>query len=373
MRKTWSWLGGAALSVAALFAGEASGADGYGLNEGKPEIKTAGPLAFGPEGILFIGDVKSATVFAIDTGDAKGEPAKVQLNIEGVNAKLAELLGVAAQEVQVNDLAVNPLSGNVYLSVSIGATEPKPGLVKVDAAGKLSVVALDKVKFSKALLPNAPEDKVVAGPGGRQSNRRMQSITDLAYVNGKVLVAGMTSASAPSNVRGLVFPFTTADDGTSIEIFHGAHGKLEDYAAVQTFVPFTINGEPSLLAGFVCTPLVKFPLGSLEPGKKVRGTTVAELGNRNRPLDMIVYKQNGKDYLLLANSARGLMKISTTNIDRKDGITEPVTGGGTAGQQFETIKEMPGIVQLDKLTDSTAVVIVQKEGGAMDLKTVALP
>ena len=38
-----------------------------------------------------------------------------------------------------------------------------------------------------------------------------------------------------------------------------------------------INGEPSLLAGFVCTPLVRFPVNSLKSSEKTRGTTVAEL------------------------------------------------------------------------------------------------
>ena len=46
-----------------------------------------------------------------------------------------------------------------------------------------------------------------------------------------------------------------------------------------------------------------------------KGKTIAELGNRNKPLDMISYKKEGKDYLLMANSSRGVMKISTENID----------------------------------------------------------
>ncbi len=42
------------------------------------------------------------------------------------------------------------------------------------------------------------------------------------------------------------------------------------------------------------------------------GTTIAELGNRNRPTDMIVYSKDGKDYLLIANTSRGVMKVPTT-------------------------------------------------------------
>jgi hypothetical protein len=111
----------------------------------------------------------------------------------------------------------------------------------------------------------------------------------------------------------------------------------------------------------------------LEPGKKVRGTTLAELGNRNRPLDMIVYKKDGKDYLLMTNSARGVMKINTQEIGRANGITEPVRGGGTSGQGFDTVKELTGVVQLDKLNDSQAVIVTQAESGALALRTIDLP
>ena len=140
--------------------------------------------------------------------------------------------------------------------------------------------------------------------------KRFRTPADIAYAEGKVFVSGIAAGPSPSNVREIPFPFSEASAGTSVEIYHGAHGRVEDYAAIRTFVPINIDGEASLLAGFTCTPLVKFPINSLKPGEKTRGTTVAELGNRNRPLDMIVYKKEGENFLLMANSARGVMKIS---------------------------------------------------------------
>ena len=50
-----------------------------------------------------------------------------------------------------------------------------------------------------------------------------------------------------------------------------------------------------MLAAYTCTPLVKLPVSELKAGAHVKGTTIAELGNRNRPLDMIVYQKDGKD------------------------------------------------------------------------------
>ena len=39
------------------------------------DIKSAGPLAFGPNGVLLVGDTVGAAVFAIETGDAEAHKA----------------------------------------------------------------------------------------------------------------------------------------------------------------------------------------------------------------------------------------------------------------------------------------------------------
>lgn len=353
----------ALLSMAAF----APAAHRWGLKEGKPELKSAGQLAFGPDGILFIGDAMGAQVVAVDTADAKVVSPRPNRNIEHLGDKLTKMAD-GQSPVAVNDLAVNPLSGNIYLSVSVGEAK-SPGIIRIDGKGDASWFSLENVPFLKATLPNPPEDKVV-GEGPRARNRRPEAITDMAYVDGKLLVAGLTSEQASSKIREFPFPFADREIGTNIEIYHGNHGRFEDNAAVRTFIPMTIDGVPSILAGFTCTPLVRFPLESLESGEKVRGTTVAELGNRNQPLDMVAYSSGGETYLLMSNTARGVMKISTKNIGRATGITEPV--GGTAGQEYETIQDLEGTVQFDRLTEDRIVVIQQKDG-VLTLRTVQLP
>jgi len=47
----------------------------------------------------------------------------------------------------------------------------------------------------------------------------------------------------------------------------------------------------------------------------------------NKPIDMIVYQQAGQTYLLMANSKRGVMKISTADIGKNEGLTN---GSGAA-------------------------------------------
>ena len=133
-----------------------------------------------------------------------------------------------------------------------------------------------------------------------------------------------------------------------------------------------IDGQPTLLAGFTCTPLVRFDLGKLDGSQRVRGTTVAELGNRNTPLDMVVYEKDGATFILMSNSARGMMKISTTGIQDREGLTDRVSGGGTAGQAFETVDALAGIVQMDQLDGGHAVVLQETDNG-LALKTIELP
>ena len=126
------------------------------------------------------------------------------------------------------------------------------------------------------------------------------------------------------------------------------------------------------MAAYTCTPLVKVPLSSeLKPGEKVKGTTIAELGNRNTPLDMIVYAKGGKDYLLMANTARGVMKIPAESFAGAEPITaRPATE--TAGVKYETVGELKGVTQLDKLDDARGLILVKTDAG-FDLKTIELP
>ena len=363
----------AALLAALLAAPLATGADlTASMSEGKPDLKSIGPIAFGPEGILFAADSKSAAVFAIATGDTKGVQAD-SLKVENLDEKIAALLGTSVEQILVNDLAVNPASGTPYLAVSRGrGPDAKPVLLKVNGDGSLALVSLDKVKFSLAALPNAPADKVV-GQGRRRKNARLESITDIAYTNGDVIVAGLSNEEFASSLRRIPFPFKEVGKGTSVEIFHGAHGKLETRSPVRTFTTITIENEPHLLAAYTCTPLVQFPLKSLKPGAKIRGTTLAELGNRNRPLDMIVYQQGKQTFILIANNARGIMKVTTKDITEAKGISKRVEGGKTEGLSYQTIESWKGVEQLNGYNSESAIVVQRGDPGGLSLTTMPLP
>ncbi|MEZ6090446.1 MAG: hypothetical protein R3C05_20980 [Pirellulaceae bacterium] len=358
------------LPVAALIAlwFPASASAISGLSPGSIELQSLGPITFSTSGVLIVGDPKQAMVYAIDTADRRVD-GKLSDNLpKDLTSQLANVLEADAAKIEIGDLAVNPETGNVIISARAGN---RVRLIRLTADGKMQPIDLSKIDHAKKQLPNPPADEVT-GEGRRRRNLRDQSITDLAFFDGKIIVSGLSAGASPSSVIELPFPFAENTVITNVEIFHAAHGRVED-AAIQTFIPLNINGEPSLLAGFTCTPLVNFPIGKLDGDEKVRGKTVAELGNRNRPIDMIVYERDGKQFLLMSNSVRGVMKLQTDNINDAPGLTERVAGGGTAGQPFEKIESLSDVSQMDKLNDQQGIALVAKADTQPSLIVFDLP
>jgi hypothetical protein len=343
--------------VAALVSVSA-GMAADGLTKGTPELKSVTALAFGPDGVLFIGDSTAGAIVAVGTGDTK-PGAKDDVSVEKLNEKITSLLGGAGT---VNDVKVNPASGTIYLAVTRTGKSGGPIILTCGRDGKLAEFALKDVPTATVKLPN-PTDS---------PKQRVEAITSLAFVGGKLIVAGLSNEEFASTLRTIPFPFQTADKGTSVEIYHGAHGKLETRSPIRTFTPYKIGAADYLLAAYTCTPLVKLPLSDLKPGVKVKGTTIAELGNQNKPLDMIVYTKDKKDYLLMANNNRGVMKVAADQFADAAGIPEKKVGD-TAGVKYETVADLKGVLQLDKLDDNRALVLIEGGDKSLTLKSVMLP
>lgn len=337
------------------------------LKTGDVKLTSAGPLAFAPDGILLAADPKAATIVGFATGDVSKSAKAAHYDISNLEEKLAGALGSTPKEIQIVDMAINPLSGNAYLSIQRGqGADAAAVIVRVKPDGSIDEVPTTGVPMTSVTLPNAAQDE--PRPRG---NPRTESITDLAYISGKVWVAGLSNEEFASKLRGIPFPFEAADKGASVEIYHGAHGRVETASPVRTFAAFNIEGQDHLLAAYTCTPLVKFPIGDLKDGDKVRGVTIAELGNRNKPLDMVVYEKDGKNYVLLANSNRGVMKIHTDEIEKVDAITSRIDG--LAGLPYDTLDDLKGVEQLDRLEESSAVLLMRSEEGHYTLRSILLP
>jgi hypothetical protein len=348
-------------------ASPAFSADATGFTTGKAELKSAGALAFGPQGILFIGDSIAGAVVAVDTGDTRAVAASNEIEFAGIDRKVAALLGLDSDQILINDVKVNPISKNVYLSVSRGrGLDAAPVILRTDAAGKMTELSLDNIPNSTARLPNPP----VSNTKAERFNPRLQTITQLAYMDSSVIVAGLSNEEFSSNLRIVPFPFRTVDDGASVEIFHGSHGEYETQAPVRTFIPWTIGKERYIVAAYTCTPLVLIPVDALKSGAKVTGTTIAEFGMGNRPLDMIAYRKDDHDFILLANSYRGVLKLSAENLDRYRPIVEQEQ---IAGVPYKRIGTLRGVRRLTTLDAAKALILADGENGSLDLRSIPLP
>src|SRR5215469_15978422 len=154
------------------------------MQAGKAALKSAGTLAFAPDGILLVGDSVGASIYALDVNDRNAAKGAASLEVKGINDKVAAMLGTAADQISIQDVAVNPISRNVYLAVSRGkGPDAVPVILRVDAAGKIAEVSLENIKHSSVALPDGPEDQ----------RRRMETITSIKYVDGQVLVAGLSN------------------------------------------------------------------------------------------------------------------------------------------------------------------------------------
>ena len=341
------------------------------LSSGNVQLKSAGALAFGPDGILFVGDSVGGAVVAIDTGDRKAASSAAKINVQGIDEKIAALVGVAPDQILINDVKVNPISKNVYLSASRGrGPDALPLVLRVDSAGKITTLALDNAKHSSVSLVDAP----ASNPTAKQ-NPRMQTITNMNYINGKVIVAGLSNEEWSSALRSIPYPFEEATKGATLQIWHSSHGRFETQSPVRTFVPYTISGQPYILAAYTCTPLVKIPVSQLQPGAQVKGVEIADLGAGNQPLDMVPYRKDGHDYILIANSARGVMKLKADNLESYPAIDSP-TVTDVAGVPYETMTDLKDVQHLTQLDGSNALIITgQPKGsaGSTSLQTIALP
>jgi hypothetical protein len=336
-----------------------------GAVETSPSWSSIGPLTFAPDGTLYAADPQAATIFALDLGASASGGAAGTASVAGIDQKIAAMLGTDAQEIAITDLAVHPKTHNSFVAVMRGqGASAKPALLRIDGAGKVDLVASESLKSTSVTLPNPP----AANATGR--NGRNQSITKLAFSNGRVWVAGLSNEEFASKLWSVAYPFAKADTGTSVEIYHGNHQALETRSPVYALVPHMIGNQPYIIAALTCTPLVKFPVSALTPGAKYRGTTIAELGAGNRPIDMVLYKKNGKEFLLMSNTSRGVMKIPTATFGSATGISTPTSG--TAGVPYETIADLRNVEQLDQ-TDGNRVVVLAKGDTGLSLRTIPLP
>ena len=367
MRKTTPTLTLAVLMLAVLVTVPALADTDNTAKAGKIELQSVGALEFGPDGTLFVGDSEGASVYAIEVAPEKKGSGAFE-PIQDLDEKIAAVLGVGAREVLIRDMAVHPATGTVFLSVMRGrGDDAAPVIVQVDREGTVSELVLDDVRFSKLSIGNAP------GPDQKSGRRRARTytVTDLELIDGELFIAGLSNEEFSSTLRRAPFPFEgDTMTTTNLEIYHGAHGKFETHAPIYSFVQMEINGEDHLLAGYLCTPLVTFPLDEVKKGGKLRGKTIAELGWGNVPTDIVAFQQGDEQNVLIVNSRRGTMKVRGSEISaaqKRDGIT--TEAGPRTGVDDETVPLGAVAQAADFDSDHIAILARSLDNGSLTLMT----
>jgi hypothetical protein len=342
---------------------------------------------------MFLADNAAARVYAADVADpdsagpqAGGEP----FDLENVDAAVGSYLGCEPSDVMIRDLAVHPVSGNAYLSVQRGLGDAAQAvLIRIGRLdGSVTDVSLDGVRCSAADISDAPAPddarQDITLPQGNEGEDvkfgertirilrrpiRTATVTDMAYLpgpdgSGTLLVAGLSNEEFSSRLRRLPFPFGDPAEASSLEIYHVSHGKWETAAPIRAFVPY--DEGRAILATYTCTPVVHFPLADLQPGAKAVGRTVAELGAVNQPLDMVSFRSGGQEYLLVANSRHGLVKIDCRDVDAQEPLT---TAREPVGVPRET-KDLQGIVRLANLGGSHVLALQATPDGRRHLRAL---
>jgi hypothetical protein len=399
----------AALGVATAYGAPAS----LTLESLKPDkvtLKSAGKLAFGPDGILFVADAADAKIVALDTGDRTPRKTAPQLDVKGLNLKIAAMLATTPKQLVIDDVVVNPISKNIYISASpTRGPEAVPVILRMDAAGKLTEMSLENIHSSVTILPDPIAfdskeqradkaeattegialktekqglyQKVNTMPPNDRGGFRQFAISDMAYANGKLYVAGLSNEEFSSVFHAIPFPFESPvarDDDTGVIVYHDSEGRFITNAPVRAFAITTIAGQHTIFAGYTCSPIVEIPLSEIRPGNMLtKAKTITQLGGGNTPLDMIVYKKGTQNFLLVAGTRalfNGVQRIPLDGVEHANPIYSHNSEGfaGSSGVPWETISELQNVIQLDRY-DENDIMIVKDVNGSLDLSSVPLP
>jgi hypothetical protein len=366
MKKNHFLMAAAFMAVVVLFSANLRDKNPYGFENGTPDIQSINGLAFGPDGVLFIGDSKKASIVAIDTRDRSSVEKGPAIEMKNIDQKIAAQLGTEAKNINILDVAVNPLSKRIYIAVQ--SIDGAPVLLTIDGE-KIQPVNLKNISFSTVSIANVPSEDA---KDQRGRPLRVLAISDLVFADGNVLVSGISNQEFSSTFRRIPFPFKDKQDQASLEIFHAAHGRYETNSPIKTFTTAELNGKKYLVASYTCTPLVLFPMDELKSGQHVKGRTVAEFGAGNSPIDLLTFKKGDESFLIMANSSRPVMRVKYKSIEGFEGsLTEPIKESyATAGVDFVTLPVV-NVQQMDILDASQILVLQRKVNGDLDLYTAS--
>jgi hypothetical protein len=342
---------------------------------GKPALKRIDVIEFAPEGVLLLGDGAGAQIFAVQIDDKPGA-ARLPAKIAGINAKLAAKIGTKPDGIEILDFAVSPTSGAAVFAVR--KQDDKSYLLMSVRGEEIGLIELENVRYSRVPLPSGEQAPV-------------SKITDIAWAEDRIVAGASANEEFASKIFLARAPLHHDEAGElhSAETYHVAHRKWETKAPMTTILPFREGGQTWLAGAFACTPVVKYPLDALQPGAKLKGTSVLEIGSGNRPLDMFTYEKDGTEYVLASTfrfhhekkpfgpSPYWTVRFERSLLAEGEAVNEKalwrLAADKPATSRVKMIEAFHGVMQMDRAGKDQAAVLRAGEAGAIDLEVLPLP
>ena len=321
-------------------------------------------MKFSPTGVLFVGDSRSATLFAFSLEASNTAQESNPFNIYNVDQLIANCLEAPLDHITVKDLAIHPLTKEAYIAVHYGHGQAMAAaIVKVNSAGKVQLLDLEKTPHTKITLKN-PMDPDLKFWNGVEL--RTLTITDITYWQEEVFVSGLSNADFSSTLYRIPYPFKEVVETSSIEIYHAVHDQNETRAPIQTMTILPLNGKPHVLAAYTCTPMVTIPVDKLKDGAHVHGKTIAELGYGNSPIDIIHFQSQDMhgqthDQVLVTNKNRKPMLFSVESLSKanqEEGLSSSAGFNVVAPDHMEI--PLAGLIQVDN-QDSQFLIALRRD------------
>lgn len=298
-----------------------------------PDIRFAGALEFSDDGTLFVGDNHGSAIFAfeIEAEPAEGETQAATLG--NIDVRIADLLGVGIGALQINDLAVHPVSREVYISVArIASFMSQPAIVAVSRDQQLRLLDLDSLPFQKAELSAFPGSDATFGVRGTMGtvqardtakgdiSVRSLAIMDMEFYGGELFVSGVAHEDFLSSLRRISYPFDGSQSIATVGMYHIAHDNYESRAPIRAMSIQEIDGAPQLVAAYTCSPVVLIPLDEIRDGASITARTIIDMGN-GQPLDMVPFSMEGEPALFVTSNSRSPQVIPVSGLQKARVVT----------------------------------------------------
>ncbi|MEM1074538.1 MAG: hypothetical protein AAF665_02755 [Pseudomonadota bacterium] len=314
-----------------------------------PESATI--LEFGQDDTLFVADSAYGSIFAYDLPNVGTPPTEdTSYNLLDIGTTVEALLGAETRSVSYNDLAVHPVTRQAYVSVSyrIEGTG-QSAVVSIAPDGSAAIVDLAALSPSKFTLENVADEGVSFW---RDIPAPTLTVTDMDYANGELFVSGLSTGEFASTLRRVPFPFVDTAASSSIEMYHAAHAQNETRAPIRAMTVIDIDGIPTVVAAYTCTPLVTIPVSDLQDGQHVTGKTIAELGFGNTPVEVLSFASSDMDgnvstYVMVLNREKDADLITMdalTDAANDPGLAKPVPYLGATAGIATTALPMAGVL-----------------------------